>query len=265
MDYKTHYDALIKRAKTRKLNEYVERHHVIPRCMGGTDDKSNLVELTPEEHFVAHQLLVKIYPGVDALVYAASKMTVSSKNVKRNNKLYGWLRRKYQSVCKKRIGDKNPSYGKSWYYDPLTLNEGKFLKSDVPLNWIPGRKSTKPSKPENLKSSNKIVVEHKTCKKCGHVVCTRKAICRNGQRIKRLVDNFNFDRSTIGTVNFYSEYDRVINKIKNEYLEEKLSVEDLRKIYGISTNETMRCILRSFGIERRNLSDAVKNFRSKSG
>ena len=27
--------------------------------MGGTDDEENLVELTPEEHYVAHQLLVK--------------------------------------------------------------------------------------------------------------------------------------------------------------------------------------------------------------
>jgi len=29
--------------------------------MGGSDDKSNLVDLTPEEHFLAHQLLLKIH------------------------------------------------------------------------------------------------------------------------------------------------------------------------------------------------------------
>ena len=115
MDYKKHYDLLIKRAKTRQLSCYIERHHIVPKCMGGTDDKSNLVELTPEEHYVAHQLLVKMYPDVDGLVYAASKMTVSSKTVLRNNKLYGWLRRRYQSVCKKRVGEKNSSYGNRWY------------------------------------------------------------------------------------------------------------------------------------------------------
>ena len=115
MDYNTHYNLLIERAKTRQLSGYVERHHIVPKCMGGTDDKSNLVELTPEEHYVAHQLLVKMYPEVDSLVYAANKMTVSSKTTSRNNKRYGWLKRRYQSVCKKRIGKKNSSYGTRWY------------------------------------------------------------------------------------------------------------------------------------------------------
>lgn len=32
-------------------------HHIIPRHMGGTDDPSNLVELTIEEHAEAHRLL----------------------------------------------------------------------------------------------------------------------------------------------------------------------------------------------------------------
>jgi hypothetical protein len=139
MDYKKHYDLLIKRAKTRQLTGYVERHHIVPRCIGGLDDRSNLVELTPEEHYVAHQLLVKIYPDIDGLVYAVSKMTVSSKTVLRNNKLYGWVRRKHQSVCKKRVGKKNPSYGRSWYYNPDTLENGKFLSIDIPTGWVKGR------------------------------------------------------------------------------------------------------------------------------
>lgn len=33
------------------------RHHIIPRHMGGTDDPSNLIELTVEEHAEAHRLL----------------------------------------------------------------------------------------------------------------------------------------------------------------------------------------------------------------
>jgi hypothetical protein len=62
MNYKKIYDNLISKGRNRVLNCYVERHHIIPKCMGGTDDEENLVELTPEEHYVAHQLLVKIYP-----------------------------------------------------------------------------------------------------------------------------------------------------------------------------------------------------------
>lgn len=252
MNYKKHYDLLIERAKTRQLTSYIERHHIVPRCMGGTNEKSNLVELTPEEHYVAHQLLVKMYPENDSLVYAANKMTVSSKTAKRNNKRYGWLKRRYQNVCKKRVGNKNPSYGRSWYYSPRTLEEGMFLPEDVPAGWVKGRNTTKP-------------LQKKTCKKCGQLVCKRKNICQNGQRIKRLINNFNFDKKIIGTEKFYDEYDRIVEKIKKEYLIDKLSVEDLRKKYNIPSNETMRCILRSLDIERRTLSESVKNYRLKSG
>lgn len=257
MNYEKHYNLLIERAKSRKITDYVERHHIVPRCMGGTNAKSNLVNLTPEEHYVAHQLLVKIHPNNDSLVYAANKMTVSSKYTKRNNKRYGWLKRKFQTICKKRTGNKNPSYGKSWYYNSNTLEEGKFLPTDIPLNWTKGRKNNK----FTLGTSNNKI---KKCKKCNQVICERKEICRNGQRIKRLVTNFNFNKNLIGTVSFYEEYDRIVNLLKKEYIEEKLSVEDLRKKYNISSIETMRCILRSLDIERRNLSDAVKNYYNKS-
>jgi hypothetical protein len=42
------------------LEDYFEFHHVIPRCMDGMDDPTNLVELMPEEHLIAHLLLAKI-------------------------------------------------------------------------------------------------------------------------------------------------------------------------------------------------------------
>ena len=94
MNYQKHYNILINRAKNRLLEGYVEKHHIIPRCMNGSNDIENIVSLTPEEHYVAHQLLVKIYPNEPKLIYAAKMMTVKSPDHKRrNNKLYGWLRK----------------------------------------------------------------------------------------------------------------------------------------------------------------------------
>ena len=103
MNYQKHYDALMNRAKNRLLEGYYETHHIIPRCMGGTDDPTNLVDLTAEEHYVAHQLLVKIYPDNSKLVYAANMMTVSSHFNVRNNKLYGWIRKKASEASKGQI------------------------------------------------------------------------------------------------------------------------------------------------------------------
>lgn len=46
--------------------EYHEFHHIVPRCVGGTDMKSNIVALTPREHFLCHWLLTKMYPRGEA-------------------------------------------------------------------------------------------------------------------------------------------------------------------------------------------------------
>lgn len=94
MNYQAHYDRLIARAKARALSGYIETHHVVPKCMGGPDSADNLVRLTPEEHFVAHQLLRKIYPHSKSLVYALIVM-VADRYGYRSNKLYGWIRKRH--------------------------------------------------------------------------------------------------------------------------------------------------------------------------
>ena len=93
MNYEKHYNTLIERSKGRILEGYTERHHIIPKCMGGSNDIANIAVLTPEEHFVAHQLLVKIYPKQFKLAFALSMMCVASTKHQRNNKRYGWIRK----------------------------------------------------------------------------------------------------------------------------------------------------------------------------
>jgi hypothetical protein len=65
MNYKKIYDALVNKAKklNRKKSKGVlfEKHHIVPKSLGGSNDKSNLVLLTPKEHYMCHRLLVEIY------------------------------------------------------------------------------------------------------------------------------------------------------------------------------------------------------------
>lgn len=100
MNYTEHYNKLIERAKNRLLECYTERHHIVPKCMGGSDEVENLVRLTAEEHYVAHQLLVKIYPGHRGLAKGAYMMTWDRHGNRVNNKAYGWLKRKYSEAHK---------------------------------------------------------------------------------------------------------------------------------------------------------------------
>jgi hypothetical protein len=106
MNYQKIYTNLIRRGQQRVLEGYKETHHVIPKCIGGTDDETNLVELTPEEHYLCHLLLVKIYPNNIKLVKAAMFMVSSNQTQQRNNKAYGWLKRQYSEYMK---GPNNPA------------------------------------------------------------------------------------------------------------------------------------------------------------
>ncbi len=93
--YQRWHDAITAKALARDPASagYVERHHIRPRCLGGSNAQENLVYLTPEEHYVVHQLLVKIYPGNKKLIHAVVIMSGNSLSGRRNNKLYGWLKR----------------------------------------------------------------------------------------------------------------------------------------------------------------------------
>jgi len=42
----------------------LEKHHIIPASLGGTNAAENLVSVTPREHFLLHLLLVKMHSGV---------------------------------------------------------------------------------------------------------------------------------------------------------------------------------------------------------
>jgi len=110
MNYKKIYDELCIRGQNRELPNdlYTEKHHIVPRCMGGLNDKENLTILTPEEHYVCHQLLVKINPTNHKLIYAANFMCAD----RVHNKSYGWIRRKVSEVMSiEKLGKPSPRKG----------------------------------------------------------------------------------------------------------------------------------------------------------
>lgn len=175
MNYQKHYNALIERAKSRNLEGYSESHHIIPRCIGGTDHRNNLVSLTPEEHYTAHLLLVRIYPGCHQLVHAAHMMTVGSTMHCRNNKVYGWLKRRYSQVCSLKIGKLNPSYGKPWFVNPRTGENGKFVPGFEPEGWIPGRVVKKDTTSCSECGNDTFMKAARYCKECATAKRSSKA------------------------------------------------------------------------------------------
>ena len=45
-------------------------HHIVPKCLGGSDEDFNLISLTYREHFIAHALLAKSFPNHPGLTKA---------------------------------------------------------------------------------------------------------------------------------------------------------------------------------------------------
>ena len=80
--YTIWYNSIVTKAQNRASEGYTEKHHIIPRSLGGNNSKDNLVRLTGREHFICHWLLIKMVTGSnrEKMVYAFRMMRVTSKD-----------------------------------------------------------------------------------------------------------------------------------------------------------------------------------------
>lgn len=71
MTYKEFIDDIItKRGRFLYDDIYYERHHIIPKCCGGSNDIDNMIDLFADEHYKAHRLLALENPNNDKLQFA---------------------------------------------------------------------------------------------------------------------------------------------------------------------------------------------------
>jgi hypothetical protein len=111
--YSKIYFNIIQRAQSRVLLEgmYFEKHHIIPKSLGGSNDSKNIAQLTAREHFICHLLLVKMTEGANKhkMIYAAWQMAHNSiRNKKRDYKVtarqYATLKVDYAKMRKEKPG-----------------------------------------------------------------------------------------------------------------------------------------------------------------
>lgn len=98
--YSNWYFSIIENAKNDD-SQYIESHHIIPKCLGGTNEKTNIVRLSAREHFICHVLLTKmvIYksPQYFKMLHAIMLMKGSNTFQNRyiNSRLYNSLKVEY--------------------------------------------------------------------------------------------------------------------------------------------------------------------------
>jgi len=118
MNYERVYSDFIKDRKRIEAvlvqsGEYLETHHIKPKALGGSNHKSNLIKLTPEDHIRAHLLLAKIHGGAmwAPLVVMMSGHNIGLKKIpaKRAVKFAAMARSKHGQAMR---GYGNPFFGK---------------------------------------------------------------------------------------------------------------------------------------------------------
>ena len=123
MNYLKIYNQIIEKRKLEKPIGYKERHHIIPRCLNGSNKSENLIDLTAREHFICHLLLVKIHKNDKyyyKLLNAFMLMSCKSKNQKRyyNSRLYEYLRKDIGRLMSYlNTGYENSNFGNIWMHN----------------------------------------------------------------------------------------------------------------------------------------------------
>lgn len=113
--YTRWYYNIIDQAQLRSTAGYIEKHHIIPRSLGGDNSKDNIVALTAREHFVCHLLLTKMTSGlsrnkmISAVFYLTGKGKASRNNVIKHSRLYENLKKELAKITSEQHkGSKRP-------------------------------------------------------------------------------------------------------------------------------------------------------------
>lgn len=134
----------------------IEIHHILPTSCGGIDNDENKIALYAKEHFMAHVYLWIIHHDDEfhnQTLCALNKMIQGTLNGNRQelrdfilaSEEYQKAREEFAQYSSKLLSEVNTgsnshSYGKHWYYDPVTLSCNQFFDTEVPEGFILGRK-----------------------------------------------------------------------------------------------------------------------------
>lgn len=172
MDYKKIYNNLVTSRillnRVKNNDGLLEKHHIIPKCLGGSNDKHNIVLLTPREHYLAHWLLCKIHKdkvkakmvyaffcmcrknhnhkrGVTSKMYERAKIYISNFCHGKNHHSFKkeiWDEKARKEISNRMLGVNNPMYGKSPWNKGLTKDT-----SDIVAKYIEKSLCTKKLNP----------------------------------------------------------------------------------------------------------------------
>lgn len=128
--YSKMYFKIINYYQENPLTEgYFERHHIIPKSLGGSNDQSNIVALTAKAHFVCHHLLTKMTSDQDKIkmIHAFWRMIHAPQHSQPlTAKVYQVIKEeRANALSKEMLGKNNRFYGKKHSNDTKQIMSQK--------------------------------------------------------------------------------------------------------------------------------------------
>jgi hypothetical protein len=158
------YYRIIENRRANPFNGYVEKHHIVPKSLGGNNKKENLIALTSREHFICHRLLVKMTEGKNKVKMAyAIRMMMRLENpyqdrYKINARLYASLLKITKPVIGQHMtGGHNPFFGEKHTEKTREKMRGQRALQVMRKDW----KHTEVTK-DKLREANKKQFEDST-------------------------------------------------------------------------------------------------------
>lgn len=253
--YSRIYFAIIEHARTNTLDGYVEKHHIIPRCLGGTDISSNLVDLTPRQHFICHFLLPKMVSDNNHYMKLLNACMMMSSNPNgnaryMNSRLYAYYRTKFSiEQSKRQHGVNNTNYGKRTIINIETYETKQIMASDNIKNypgWIYGRGKT---------AIYKIFPELKPKKRSKYLDEYERKFAKSQLLKGPNLIKLGFDPTT---TDFKSEYFRIKTQLEVDYYKCNLSQNDITRKYNFASTYSIVALMRFFDIKTRSISESRK-------
>lgn len=197
--HQNRYEKLIAYYQTNMKSGYCEKHHIIPKCMGGSDTLDNLVLLPAKAHYIAHLLLCKIYPENKKILHAFAAMSLANNNHKRKmtSKMYLKMRLARSNALK---GVPRPEHVKEKLRVPKKNKENykkpKTKEHAIKIGLSQKGKKKSAEHIKNLVLSNKIHYEERKYLTKEKIDQYRKLFIESGLKRKDFYEKYNLNLNT---------------------------------------------------------------------
>lgn len=167
-------------------SEYGEKHHILPKSMGGNNSSENITKIPARVHFILHRLLVKMTIGSDKSKMYRALWAMSVPPRKWNNRTYKVTSHVYtiaKSEYSKFMKENNPMFRKDVIERWMTTNTALGWTNASPKGIRrPGQSAVCKRRNEIYWKTRKLPILELVCQECNSnfkTNLTKRMFCSN--------------------------------------------------------------------------------------